>query len=752
MEKNDSGTIDLRRTIYEIKKHWLYYIVAFVLFVGFGVFYLYKKNPVYLFHANMLIEQDSGSGGGGGMMAAMMKNFSMGSFSAGSVDDELLVISSHSLIRDMVKSLGLNRTYIERDGVKNLPLYKKSPVDLLAPESMFDTLSMGGTFNIKIKPDGLVDVKVQQGLFETVFDKKNCELPMTVSLPTGGTFVIDKTQLFKKGEERKIIIVLSTYNSVTEDYRDLLSIGYASKKSNGILCELEDNDKQRGLDVLNKLFELYNERRLGENIDKTSRELKFLDDRLATLTGQLHDSEKKLEQFKTDNNLTDLETEAKVLLEMATANNQVVVQHQTQLAIFDMINDFLQDPANRYSLIPVTSGVEYESAAKSISDYNDLVLQRMRLDMSAKKDNKSLQILNAQLDAMRAGVIETINKARESAEIAFRDYSGENSKYAGRLRSLPLYEREFIDLTRDREIKNSLYMFLIEQRESSLLKIGASAPMGRMVDYAYRDVEPIAPSKAMVLCMSILMALLLPTLLCVYRALTAKNIILSADIDRYLDLPVVAEIPESEECIVDYAGNSDTAEEMRQLRNHVTGCNNKIIAISSMLPGEGKGFVLCNLARLLALSSYKVAVLDLTPIHKFANLLPVTPANRGIVDYVEDSGMKAGEIMARDGNNKNIDVAVMGEEYAQDALHSERFASLLDELKNSYDYVLVGLPSLKKHASMANVAGLCGSLLLVVHSGQKRKPYMSVFRRNIRQIRNKCVEIVLNGSPDRNEL
>lgn len=79
MEKNDSGTIDIRRTVYEIRKHWLYYVIAFVLFVGVGAFYVYKKNPVYLFHANMLVEQGDGGGGSSGMMA-MMRNFSIGSF------------------------------------------------------------------------------------------------------------------------------------------------------------------------------------------------------------------------------------------------------------------------------------------------------------------------------------------------------------------------------------------------------------------------------------------------------------------------------------------------------------------------------------------------------------------------------------------------------------------------------------------------------------------------------------------------
>lgn len=743
MEKNDGGTIDLRRTIYEIKRHWHYYVMAFVLFVGFGAFYVYKKNPVYLFHAKVLVEQESGSGGGG-MMATMMRNFSIGSFSAGSVDDELLVLSSHSLIRDMVKSLGLNRTYIERDGVRNLPLYKKSPVDVLAPDAVFDTLSSGATFSIKIKTDGLVDVTVKQGMFDKVFEEKGCKLPMTVTLPTGGTFVIDKTSLFRAGEERDIRIALSTYDKMTEQYLTDLMIGNASKKSNGILCELEDNDTRRGLDVLNKLVELYGERRLGENVDKTSRELKFLDERLASLTVQLHDSEKKLEEFKTGNSLTDLETEAKVLLEQATMNNQMVVEHQTQLAIFDMINDFLQDPANRYSLIPVTSGVEYESAAKSISDYNDLVLQRMRLDMSAKKDNKSLQILNAQLDAMRLGVIETINKARESAEIAFRDYSDENGKYAQRLSKLPLYEREYVDLTRDREIKNSLYMFLIEQRESSLLKIGASSPIGRVVDNAYRDVEPVAPSKVVVFGLALLMSLLLPTLWCAYRALTAKKFVLSADVDRYIGLPVIAEIARQDSPEVDFSEDNAVADGFRRLRNDIMDKSARLIAVSSVFDGEGKSFVACNLAKLLALSANRIVAVDLSPSQSIAGGL-CGKTGKGIGEFVNDKDMRAGDILYRSNVSGNIEVVPMGGKYVKDVLLSPRFADLLSELKARYDYVVLCMPSWKGSNALKPVAEQCDLSVLVVRSGQNRKRYMSAFRRISEQFDNGRTFVMFNS-------
>ena len=139
-------------------------------------------------------------------------------------------------------------------------------------------------------------------------------------------------------------------------------------------------------------------------------------------------------------------------------------------------------------MIPVTSGQDYESAAKSIEAYNQLILERTKLDMAAKHDNKALQALNKQIDGMRGGVIETMRQARESAEIAYNDFVREDGKYASRLKQLPSHERRYVDLYRDTEIKNNLYIFLLEQRESNALKFGVQE-IGRINDPAYHEVN-----------------------------------------------------------------------------------------------------------------------------------------------------------------------------------------------------------------------------------------------------------------------
>ena len=744
MENRDNAVVDFSRTVYEIKKHWYYYVVAFVLLFGFAGFYMYKKNPVYLFHANMLIEQESGSGANSAA-AAMMKSFSMGGFGGGSGDDELLVFQSHSILKEMVKELKLNRLYVDRVGVKNLPLYKNSPVEVLAEEAILDTV-VGIEIHTEIKANGKADVYAKKGLFETVFEANDQDFPIKVTPSTGGVFILEKTDFFVPGEERHIICVVRDNDFAAEEYAKEIFIDYASTKSNGIRMELEDNCTQRGLDVLNKMFEIFNRRRVDENNHRTASELKFIDERLAEISKQLEMSEKELEKFKLDNKLTDLTEEAKVLIEQTAETKRSGVEQQTQVAILELILDFLKDPDNAYSLIPVTSGLNNESAARAITDYNNLVLNRMKLDASAKSDNKSLQVLNAQIDAMRGGVVATVNKAKEGAQLSVNEFNRQGGEFASRLNSLSKNEREFLNLNRNQTIKNSLYIYLIEQRESSLLQIGSSSNIGRVVDVAWRESKKVKPKLTVVCGLALLLTLLLPTLWSVFRTLVAKTLVMKYDFRQFTDIPVVAEVEKTADETVDFINPSGIANELRLIRNSLSKTNDKTILITSMFEGEGKSFITTNLARLYALASNKVIVVDANQTGKLSNMLNADGSRKGLTDYVLDGNVSVGDIIA-DSSYPGISVISPGSMASEmaEALGAARFDTLLNELKNQFDVVLVATSDMESNMTIPYTMDKVDRSIIVARSGVKRAPYVKLYRKLVPQMPKEKIFFVINA-------
>lgn len=675
----NSDKIDFTRIGYEVRKHWYYFLISFILVMGVATLYMMKKSPVYLFHAELLIEQTEGGGAGGGMMQ-MMKSFSIGGFGGGSVDDELVVMQSRSLSNELVAELELNFDYKEADGFRKKTLYRQTPVRLSAERSLLDTLSAGLKFDMTLYPDGKADVTVKDGMFSTVYEKISLKLPAEVKLPYG-MFRIEPTPFYRigAGEKRSVVATVSNTLAVVERLDDQLPAYVESLKTNLITLDYEDVCIERGKDVLNTKLRLFNERRLKEEKEKAHHEMAFIDERLLTLTGQLSDSEKKLEDFKTANDLVDLGTEAKVLLEQTSANKQSIVGLQTQLAIFDMICEFLDNPANRYSMIPVTSGVEYESAAKSIDAYNQLILERMKLDMSAKQDNKALVTLNKQIDGMRDGVVKTMQKARESAEIAYNDFVREDGKYAVRLRQLPSHERQYLNLLRDRQIKNNLYLFLLEQRENNALKFGA-APIGRIVDSAYNEAKKIAPKGSVVFGVGLILSLMLPLVILVIRAVRMKRIRISNDICSLSEVPVVSGADGSRE------------DSLKKLRNMLllSGEVKTVTVVAENDTLDVSGFV-SMLARAVAGASKRVAVLGMD------SEMPPVRCDVAGVDVIDgESGL----------------------------FFSSRFSERVEELKTSHDFVIICGGTFDDYSLLPAAASLSDRVLAVVEAGVLKKCFL----------------------------
>lgn len=691
-----SNSVDFSRMRYEIKKHWHYFAISFIAMMAIATVYMLKNNPEYKFHADIIVDQEKNTGMSGSMVS-MMKQFSIGGFGGGSVDDELVVLQSHSLLNEAINRLGLQYTYKDAGSIRKPSLYRKSPVELSTPIDL-DTLQDGATFRIKLRADKKIDVKVKGKFFSTIVDKKGLTLPATVKLPFGA-FSIARTAFYKAGQERDIEVEVKGTDKTCEDLSKIYYPEVPSLKANDIALCYQDEDKQRGKDLLNMLIEAFNTRRLREEQTKANREIAFIDDRLATITNQLSDSEKQLEEFKTANDVTDIAAEAKVLLEQTSKNKASIVGLQTQLSIFDMICEFLDDPKNRYSMIPVTSGQDYESAAKSIESYNQLILERTKLDMSAKADNKALQTLNKQIDGMRAGVIETMRKARESAEIAYNDFVREDGKYATRLRQLPSHERQYVDLYRDAEIKNNLYVFLLEQRESNVLKFG-NKEIARIIDHAYFDVKKVWPKGSIVFGAALILSILIPLMIFALRAIRTKRLRIVEDLKKSTNIEVLGKI----------SGEDDETGYRRIRDRLLSAANVKVVSIACKKGSENTAAVAADLAKSYCKALKSVAVIDLCGNGEVARNLGISDS-KPLTDYVPGNAVNSIEVLSADSAS-DIDLFA-----------SDNVKASIDALKQSHDAVIIAGDSFGNYSALQTAASLSDRIIGCVNADDLRADF-----------------------------
>lgn len=488
--ERETDKIDLRKYIAAMKRGKWWLISVFMVTMALAVTYAVIKMPQFVSNSVILVENDANGGNSMPGMSSMMRGLSFGNFGKTAVDNEILIMQSHALKKDMVSRLGLNRTYLEHQGLSKQILYKNSPVIVDAPNALFDTLQVA--FKIKIElHNGKADIKATKGFFNSVLgEKRDVELPCSLETPYG-TFQILKSSTYNPEETRTINVVVQGDHLAAHGFGSKnLIINYASKKADGVQMTILDVSKERGCDILNTLMALYNERRKERRDETAAAEVAFLDERISQLVAQLSESEQKVVDFKKDNNLVDIGAEVSYLVGRDKTADIETVKMNVEKTLLEEILKQLKDPSKKYTLIPMAETLGDGGAASVISNYNDLVMRRMRVAKSAKEDNVVMKNLNEQIDALHTAAIENVERTLDNIQVKYSSVVNEKNKHKGRLSYLPQYEQEYIDLKRDRELKNSLYVFLLEKRESAMLKLNSSQELGFVFEPAYSEIKP----------------------------------------------------------------------------------------------------------------------------------------------------------------------------------------------------------------------------------------------------------------------
>lgn len=521
--ENDS--LDLRRHIRAIKQGKWWFLGSILFFGTLAIFYHMKHMPQYVINSSMLLEDESDGSGSlkkAGGMAQMMRTFSVGGFGSASIDNEIEIVKSHDVMMRTVKTLGLNRTYLEKDGLKKEILYKTSPVMLEAPEEFFDSLSTGFQVNIHLHRGGTADVTVNQGLFKkTVAEYGNITFPLSVKAPCG-RFQLLKGPLYNDALNKHIIINVSGNAKMCEYFANLIKIWQDNKKSDVISLNYADASVERGKDILNTIMKGYNDKRIERKNDKAQEEYDFYTNRINALMGELSDTEGRIESFKRSRDVNMPTVEASAYLQQSAKIQMMVDSARNEIRLREMMLNSINSVKGD-ELIPTFEGMKDEN----IVQYNKMVQERTELEKSAKPNNTALVELNNKIAAAKKAVVRNVEKSISNAKHRADVISSHANQAMGRFEQMPGYEREYVNLMRDRELKNELYIFLLQKKENSLLNLTSSVAPSFVIDEAYSATKPSNKKPLLVTLACLLLALLLPLLWVLWR-MKRKNTVQNA--------------------------------------------------------------------------------------------------------------------------------------------------------------------------------------------------------------------------------
>lgn len=689
-QKDKSQFFDVKSLFNDYRRHWWWFVISLFLCGALAVIYVKTHNAQYAVCANVLVSDDNT--GSFTAMSGMSDLFG----SSANVEDEVYVISSHSVLRDVARNLGIYKTHYVKKGLLGGYLaYPDFPVDVTADSSLLDTLNTTMTFKVNVGKDGKADIKMYAD-GKKIGQEKNLRLPVSLNTKYG-RYTVLPTPDYPKGEKVKTTISISGYDDTAEDLAHSISSDRASRKSNMINLYMRTENTDYGKDVLNEIVDNYNRRGISYKNRQGEKTLEFINDRLAIISGDLSTAEKDIQDYKKDHKITDVGVEASYNMGVRGTADHALVQAETESEIIKMTRDFLRQPGNEFQLVPITSNMP-KSLGDAINEYNNLVIKRMKVADNARGNNTALRRLDESIGSLRRNIDTSLTKALETSQVQVREARSRLNSSLSKLGNVPAQEREFLGLKRQQAVKQELYIFLLQRREETAMMIANAIPKGRIIDEAYSLSQPVSVKMKTVLAIALLIGLIVPCLLLYLRRLFRTKFDDIQELRALTDIPVVGEIckdKNAENLVVTPGSSTPTTELFRMVRSSLQfmtagdGCHT--ILVTSTRPGEGKSFISVNLAASFAITGKRVVLLGMDIRNpQLGNYLGLKH-NAGITNFLADPSLSIDSIIMSSPRVQGCDVILAGPvpPNPSELLSSAAVDKLFAELRERYDYIII---------------------------------------------------------------
>lgn len=683
--------IDIRAWIIRILKNWYWFVLSCAVFGAIGLYTYFSTTKKFVVDASIMLRSDDEALPKFELVTSMM-----GMGGTKSTEDEVELLSSRDILGPVVKELDLQTEYRKYDALKWVGQYPSHDLTVVYPPVYLDTVTRGVNIDVKVRKNDYV-VKVKYGRWTRSRHKvKDLTTPFETCIGML-SFAINNPEEVEVGDKYHMhtLPMLPLIGS----YKKNIIAAPVRKESNIITISTTTDMPTRGRDFIRKQIEYYNmDAVLDKNI-MASNTAAFIEERLRLIEQELAVAEKDVAQYKQRYDIVDLESEAVLALQEGAEYKKQVAEIETQLNLVGYIAEYVSDETKKNNLIPANIGVEDIALISLISEYNQLMLDRMRVRRTASDSNPVLNQMETQLTAMRENIITTISSLTSTLTIAKQDIERRQGTINTQRNNLPDQEQEFIEVMRNKVLKEELYLFLYKQREENALTLASTVTPAKVVNTPQMNPTPVAPRLSIIGLFCLILGVMFPlAVMIMYDIMNNRISDEARELERRLKIPLGGSLVKNHHgghIAVREGENSVSAELFRTLRTNLRFMQPKdvkcpVLLVTSSVNGEGKSYVATNLAISLTLLGKRVALVGLDirkpTLAAYMNL----PSQGCLTSYVAEDAYTMEDLIVPSGI-ANLDVLPSGvvPPNPSELLQSEKLDQLFVELRQNYDYVVV---------------------------------------------------------------
>lgn len=755
MEHDDGFSLQLLLVKFFI--HWPWFLVSVLVCVVVSLIYIRYKTPIYRIDGAVLITEENRSKPKAGTVD--LQNLGIMSMT-NNFDNEIEILQSRALVKKVVSDLGLYvDIYRQQSLASPAPIYKNSPVDVYVAPEVVDTMPGMLSFEIECLPDStyLVHTSTLAGQ-----DDEDCTITLD-SLPAVIHMEYCDISLHAnpngKPVKKPLTLLVNVQNlsSAVARYLNALVVEPRSKTTTIAQIYVSDTHRKRGVDFVNSLVYNYNQDANTEKNQVAQKTAAFIDERIDIISRELGHAETRLADFKQSAGLTNLTSDAQLALSQNAKYEGDRLENSTQISLVEYLQSYVNNPANADEVIPANVGLKDINLTSIITQYNDVLLDRKRLQRTTSDSNPAMQQANDRVKVLRRSVEATIASTLKGLRIAQADIEHQSSKYQSRINSAPRQEKEYLSISRQQEIMATLYTLLLQKREENAITLAATANNGRLIEDPEATLAPVAPNRRRIVLIAFIIGLLIPFVVFYIIELLKYKIENQADIEMLTDVPMVAEVPNIEKVeetgIVVRENHNGIAEEaFRALRTNLMFMlkpGHKVIMFSSTQSGEGKSFVAANTALSMAILGKKVLIVGMDIRKPGLNkTFGFSRRTRGVTDYLRDpANADLDQLILHGSVHPNLDVLPGGAipPNPTELVAREVLDQLMAELKQRYDYIILDTAPIGMVADSAIIGRVADICLYVCRADVTPKAGFVFINRLVYEKKFDQLGVVLNG-------
>ena len=761
---DQKGFINLGAIYATLILNWKWFVLSLIICLGFAAIYLRYTTPMYQASAKLLIKDNDGRSSS---RNNMMNSATLGIVSNSTgIDNEMEILTSHSLAIQAVRDLKLYAEYFSVGQVKDVILYRTQPISVDVDAAHLEKLNrpiellieregsayhVTGTYFVPHADDGASGPYSIDHTFTT--------FPASINTRAGILYFTTNGMTPMQDEQKMRVVIQSPKNEAYK-YVSRLSVAQTNKNTTIAQLVLTDEVPQRAIDFLSQLAICYNRQANEDKNEIAVRTEEFINGRLEKINAELGSTEGQLENYKKSNRVVELKMNASQAFNNADTYSQKLSEANTQLALLNEMRGYIISSASRYQPLPTNVGLSDQATTALIKDYNEIAQRRNLLLQSASENSPSVVPLTTQLDQLQGAINRALNQAMRSAEILRNSVAAQAGKYQGQVDRSPVQERMLNQIGRQQEVKSGLYLMLLQKREENSISLAATADKGKLID-APAAGGKISPNSTYIMGMGLIFGLAIPAVILILIQLLSYKIEGHEDVARLTKLPILADVAVAADAaknkadIVIHENKNNMMEEIfRSMRTNLLFMmkeGQKVIMCTSTNSGEGKTFNAGNLAMSFALLGKKVLLIGLD-IRKprLGELFELNDTARGITNLLVKDSPSEEQIKQQilpSGINKHLDIMTAGPIPPNPAELVAR-ASLdliMEQLRQMYDYIIVDTAPVGLVTDTLAIGRVCDATVYVCRADYTPKESIELVNGLAAEEKLPNVSIVING-------